>query len=222
MAETGRSFWKSILHKIDQATEWVFGLAKQGWNLLATGGEAVVDTAVATAKISWSAICWVGHYGWIGLQLGGRAGLWALAMTGKGVHWTGRTVVSVATWLVSTAALLIVMGVTGVALTVNYLLLAVLKVVQFVALLLASPYLALTARDQLRQNWHLFWVGLKPQNWHITHEISLITETLRDRELKTQRRAARAAAATDSTPNGAKKSAAPRRRKPRTLDPSLA
>lgn len=226
MAKTGRSFWKSIKHKIGQAAETVAGLAKKTVHHTKHAATATADFTAQTAKVSWKGICWAGRTGWGGLKTGGRKTLWLgsgmLAGVAWGAHTLVRWVTITTTFLLSVVTMIVVIAITGVGLALSFAIILVHKLVHFVALVLSSPWIALHSRAALKEDWHLFWVGLKPRNLHITNSHALAAQTMRDRERKTQQRAARAAAATDGVPNGAKKTAAPKRRKPRTLDPSLA
>lgn len=127
--------------------EWIADTARSIWRGLCSFGRNVRDGAVGAARFTWNGICWTGRKGWSGLKATGRAGAWLGYQGARGLHlgisWIGTALV----FTVSLLAFVLISAVSFVGVAVMVVVEAVVKLVQAIALLIATPYLHLTGQD---------------------------------------------------------------------------
>lgn len=172
--KTTRSFWKVIKHRVNKTFFVVAGAATSAWKWTKHNTKKGARKTGHAAAVTGRGAAWV------------VTG--ALSLVGRALYATGRWVGLGAIYVVTGLMLVVVSIITAVAVTVQYAIFILIKVVHLVALLLCSPFIALHSTEALRADWELFLTGIKPRNLHIVHPTALAAATLLEREVKTSTR----------------------------------
>lgn len=176
-ADATESFIKVIGHKI-----------RAGWQhskaFFVRSGKAAKNGTVKGAKTSWR---W-GKAGVRGVALGVS---WALMWVGRLVYGVVRAVGVGLVYALDFVLLVLVAILTGIVWVVETVLYLVIKVGQFVGLVLATCYLAMTGGKSLvKDDWELFWYGLRFHNWSTITPGSLALRKVRQEETTRRQRTA--------------------------------
>lgn len=195
-------FRTRILGRLKAAYRHAKHYVKAAGSGIARGAKATGHGVAVGAKATWHGICW-----------GADRTLWAFAgalnIVATGIYLLGRYLVLGVTWAVMAVVAALIFVISCLAFAVVYLFYAVMKVVHFVALVIASPWIALHSKKALKEDWEIFFTGLKPKNFHVLHPMALAAATLRERE---QRAAERAEAGEDDDGKSSRSRTAPKGR----------
>lgn len=180
LKRVGANFFEMIKFRTRRGARHVGRWSRNFWRWVTRTAVTTKDVTVAGAILAWMGMKGAGK--WIWWAAGG-----ALAFVGSVLFHTFRILGEGFIW----AIMWLVWGLgalfTMVGLVLSYIVYFIIKVAHFIALVLCTPWIGLHSRQALREDWEIFFTGLKPANMHIIQPSSLAAQSVHERDVKASR-----------------------------------